>query len=267
VIVADQFRQISEEDAQQLRESTFVNDMEHHAVLPSTNSHALGLAAVADLNLPVLVLADRQTAGRGRGGNRWWSGAGALTFSLILERPESSDGVSWIRVALTTGMAVCEALHELCPGVDAALKWPNDVFVRSRKICGVLVETVPQTPRRIVLGVGVNVNNSVAGAPMSVRSSGISLLEVAGYPFRLASVLSTILSHLSAHLVLLQREPVQLQRRWETHCMLTGKRVHLVAGSRRVRGCCLGIDAHGALLIETPAGVDACLSGEVIWWA
>lgn len=264
--VADQFYQISVEDLERIRRSTFVHEVEYSVVVSSTNSRALRMAAMPRLNVPVLVLADRQTAGRGRSGNHWWSASGAITFSLILERPESRDDASWIRVALTTGMAVCEALHQLCPGVDAALKWPNDVYVRSRKICGVLVETPPQTARRIVVGVGVNVNNIMTDAPAPLRSSAISLLEVAGYPFGLVSVLVTILNHLSSHLVLLQHEPAQLQRRWETFCMLTGRTVQLLAGSRRTVGCCQGIDARGALLIETPTGTEACLSGEVVRW-
>ncbi|MGM0488118.1 MAG: biotin--[acetyl-CoA-carboxylase] ligase [Planctomycetota bacterium] len=263
----NEFYRINTRDARQLERSTFVRQVEHYSMLPSTNSQALQLATARRLNLPLLVLADEQTAGRGRSGNQWWSAPGALTFSLILERPESTDGASWLRIALTTGMAVCEALHQLCPGVNVALKWPNDVYVQGRKICGILVENPPRTGRRTVLGVGVNVNNRLDHAPASVRSWATSLAEVAGYPFGLSSVLIEILRQLSAHLVLLQHDPQLLQQRWDRFCLLAGKTIQLVSGSRKTTGQCLGINAAGALLLRTGTGITPCFSGEVVQWS
>lgn len=263
----NQLDRITPPDLQALKCSTFVREVEHHSVLPSTNSRALELASLQNLNLPVLVLADRQTSGRGRGGNQWWSAPGALTFSLIMECPKPTDGTSWLRIALTSGMAVCETLHQLCPGLDIGLKWPNDVYVNRRKICGLLVEKPPQAGRRLVLGIGLNVNNSTARAPASVGTVATSLVDVAGYPFSLSGVLVEILRQLSAHLTLLQHDTGQLQQRWESYCLLTERTVRLASGSRKITGKCLGINADGALLLQTSNGVESCFSGEVIEWS
>ena len=246
-----------------MKDATFVREIEHHAAIPSTNSRALEIAMAAPLTVPMLVLADEQTAGRGRGVNRWWSAPGALTFSVILDCAEMEDASSWPRVSLTTGIAVCEALHQLCPGLDTGVKWPNDVYVRTRKICGILVEVPPPPCRRIVVGVGVNVNNSFRQAPDSIQSVGTSLVEVAGYSFSLTSALVAILQQLAAHLTLLQQEPERLRQVWQDFCMLAGRRIQVDAGTRRIKGLCQGINSQGALLVETETTIEQCLSGVV----
>src|SRR5438128_356066 len=102
---------------------TFVRKFEFYESLPSTNDLALERVRQSDLELPLLILADEQTAGRGRGSNRWWSSSGALTFSLILE--PSQFGIpqaAWPRIALTAGLSVCELLDKLVPHAVALLK-------------------------------------------------------------------------------------------------------------------------------------------------
>ncbi len=263
---SDPTRHFSLEDIEQLKRSTFVRDVDHHTTLASTNSHAIGRANDPLLKLPSLILADHQTSGRGRGAHQWWSARGSLTFSLILDRPESFEAASWPRVALTTGIAVCDALHQVCPALDAALKWPNDVYVCSRKIGGILVEIPPQANRRVVIGVGCNVNNAIAEAPTSLHQSATSLIDVTGYPFPLAQVLISILNQLFAHLTLLQRDPIELQQRWDLVCMLTGKNIQIATGSRQLAGICRGINRQGALLVESTSGVHVCSSGDVVSW-
>ncbi len=261
--MSQQHRQFREEDLQLVRQATFVQDLEHHVELPSTNTRALSIATDPRRSVPQLVLTDRQTAGRGRGINPWWSAPGALTFSLILDGPDMQDMATWPRISLTTGIAVCEALHQLCPGLHAGVKWPNDVFVRMRKVCGILVEVPPPPCGRIVVGVGINVNNSLQQAPPAIRSVAHSLRDVAGYPFNLTTVLVTILQQLAVHLDLLTQHPDRLLQRWQDFCILAGRSVQIDMGSRRITGTCQGIDARGALLVETPAKLERCASGVV----
>jgi BirA family biotin operon repressor/biotin-[acetyl-CoA-carboxylase] ligase len=260
------FWRFSTEDLERVRTATFVSTVRHEVAVDSTNTQALLLATDPQLALPALVVTDRQTAGRGRGAHRWWSADGALTCSLVLRCPETRDVSGWPRVALTTGIAVCEALHQLCPALDAAVKWPNDVYVQGRKICGILVEIPPQASHRMVVGMGVNVNNRFDQAPAAIRDRAATLRDVAGYPFRLTDVLIAILGQLAMHLPLLVHDPVLLQRRWDLFCMLTGKTVELTSGSRKTVGTCQGIDARGALLVQTEDGACACSSGEVTRW-
>ncbi len=259
----DQFWRFSAEDTRHVIRSTFVQHVEHHTTLPSTNSRALVMATDPTLVVPALVLSDQQTAGRGRGVNRWWSERGSLTFSIILDFPGLDKKSLWPRVSLTAGIAVCEALHQLCPGLDAAIKWPNDVYVRTRKISGILVEVPAQNCQRMVIGIGANVNNAFVQAPESIRATGTSLVDVTGYCFSLTSVLVAILNQLSSRLTLLQCHGDQLQQQWQAFCMLTGRRVQVDVGARRTVGICRGINSHGALLLDTANATQECPSGVV----
>jgi len=252
-----------ERDLEQIRRTTFVQTVEHHQEIESTNTRAIRWAEDPALALPALVLSDMQTGGRGRGTNRWWSAPGALTFSLILPRITSSDEPSWLRISLTAGLAVYDALQQLRPGLQIGLKWPNDVFVQCRKICGILTETSPRAPARLVLGIGLNVNNSLAAAPSAVAATATSLVDVAGYRFDLSVVLTHVLRQLAEQLAALARADTALASRWQELCMLTGHHIQVDAGQRVTVGLCQGIDESGALLVDTPAGRELCRSGVV----
>ena len=250
-------------DLEQIRRATFVRTVEHHREILSTNTRALSWAEDPALELPALVLADVQTAGRGRGANRWWSAPGALTFSLILPRVSSLEKSSWPRISLTAGLAVYDALQQLRPGLEIGLKWPNDVYVQRRKICGILAEASPRSPARVVVGIGLNVNNSVTAAPSPVAATAISLLDVAGYQFDLSVVLIRVLHQLAEQLAALARSDTTLASRWQELCMLSGRSVQVEAGQRTTIGICQGIDESGALLVDTVAGCERCISGVV----
>ncbi len=261
------FWQVPAGELEQLQRTTFVVRTEHHAELASTNSWALHRVTQSPPDGPLLILADRQTAGRGRGVNSWWSAPGALTFSIVLPRPQvAARGDTVSCLSLTTGIAVCEALHLLCPGLDAALKWPNDVYVQGRKISGILVETVAAAPRYAVVGIGLNVNNDLAQAPEELRARATSLVEISGYRIELVTVLRSVLGELARLLALLTAGTDVIYQQWDAHCMLTGRQVVVAMGARRTRGICRGIGPDGALLVETPLGVEPCVSGEVVHW-
>ncbi len=252
------------DDLVRIRRDTFVQCVEHHRDIASTNTRALSLAEEPGLALPALVLTDLQTAGRGRGANRWWSDRGALTFSLVVPRSHVEPlSAGWTRMSLTTGLAVGEALQQLRPGLELGLKWPNDVYVRSRKIGGILVEVPPRAPDRVVVGVGVNVNNSLACAPAPVAELATSLIDVTGYAFDLTVVLVQMLRHIADELTALARADSALARRWTVFCMLTGRQVRVAAGQRITIGTCQGIDESGALQVDTAHGPQRCLSGVV----
>ena len=156
-------------DLERIVAETFVDRVDYHEETDSTNSRAAQLAAgVVDDRSCVLVLADHQTAGRGRGTNRWWSTRGGLTFSVLL-RPDAIalPTARWPQISLTAGLAVCEAIESVEPELAPQLKWPNDVYLRGRKLSGILVEATDGKQRNVVLGIGLNVHNSAESAPRS----------------------------------------------------------------------------------------------------
>lgn len=213
-----------------------------------------------------MILAGQQTAGRGRGSNRWWSSGGAITFSYVTRPAAALDRAHWPRLSLAAAVAVCEALAELAPGLQPGIRWPNDVYVADKKISGILVE-VPvssgesKSGELLVLGLGLNVNNSLADAPAEIRAVGVSLADLTGTRYDLTDVLLRLLERLETAWKQLAAGDQALVRRWQELCLLTGRCVELRLGDRELSGRCAGIGDDGALLLETAAGVERFFGG------
>jgi BirA family biotin operon repressor/biotin-[acetyl-CoA-carboxylase] ligase len=249
-------------DPVRIERETFVVQAEVHEALGSTNDRALKLAAETQA-LPRLIAALRQTAGRGRGGNRWWGDPGALLFSLILDVPAvQPDRVP--QLSLCMGAAVCQAVAELVPGADVRLKWPNDVFLNGRKVCGILIESPPRCNDRLVVGIGLNVNNSVASAPPDLALRATSLRDCAAVEFDLADVLVRVLGRIERALdEFRQGGWTRVAARWRALCLLTGRCITIHCGTQSTTGTCLGIEDDGALLLQTLAGPQRYYGGTV----
>jgi BirA family biotin operon repressor/biotin-[acetyl-CoA-carboxylase] ligase len=205
----------------------------HHRVTDSTNERARALAAGGAPH-GTLVTADAQTAGRGRQGRSWVASPGAaLLMSVVLRSPGEA-------LPLAAAVAVCEALP-----VDAAIKWPNDIWLQRRKVAGILVEGRPQDGWA-VLGVGVNVHDA---PPLE----GVTSL---GGAIGVEALLARVLVALDRWL----REPLPaVLAAWRSRDALLGQRVRWENGS----GKGVGIDEAGALLVDTDAGRVALQAGEV----
>ena len=250
-------------DLQRLHNETLCRRIVFHAECSSTSTDALTLAR-SDAPLPLLVLTDTQTAGRGRGSNQWWAGEGALTFSLLLA--PSEFGISretYPLVSLTAALAVSEILREFAPECQVGLKWPNDVHLNGRKVCGILVEPPPGLNDRLVLGIGLHVGNSLREAPEELRSIATSIIDEAGRAHRLHEVLECLLNELSKQFRTLGQGALPLRERWQQQCVLTGKDVVLQSGDHRVEGACHGIADSGAILIASDGGPRAHFGGTV----
>ena len=212
----------------------------HHRLTDSTNERAKLLAAGGAPH-GTLVTADEQAAGRGRQGRQWTAPAGsAVLMSLVLREFDEL-------LPLTAAVAVCEAL----PG-DAAVKWPNDVWIDRRKVAGILVEGRPQEGWA-VLGVGLNV--STTEFPPEIAETATSLL-LSGTDTTRDRVLADLLRSLSEWL---GEAPDAVLSAWRSRDALTGERVRWSNGE----GIADGIDDSGALLVETRDGRVTLDAGEV----
>ena len=247
---------------------TFVREVEFHAEIGSTNDRALDLAAAeVSPSTPLLIWALQQTAGRGRGANRWWAADGALTFSLLLDTAALNiPQERWPQVSLTSGLAVCAALQGLVPHATVNLKWPNDVFLDGLKICGILVEIPPRQSGKLVVGIGINVNNSRTKAPPEIAAKATGLCDVAGRTWELTDVLIQVLLELDDHLRLLSHSDPQLADRWNELCFLKGRLVEHTVGDRVTLGVCRGVDRQGALLLQSETGSSRVLGGVITRW-
>jgi BirA family biotin operon repressor/biotin-[acetyl-CoA-carboxylase] ligase len=243
---------------------TFVDCVEYRHELSSTSDLALQMLQAGLAPGVLLVIADRQTSGRGRGENRWWSDDGAITFTLVLAGSSSElPARIWPQASLVTALAVSDALLDLVPKLEVRLKWPNDVYLQSRKVAGILVESSPSRPGVPIIGVGVNVNNSIAQAPPALQQSAASLCDVTGRTFERVDVLIRILRHLEVRLRELADHSLALPDVWQRLCMLQGRTVSVESGSQKCVGICQGIDDQGALLLQTESGIQRQLTGVV----
>lgn len=255
---------VTPKEIELIRSDSFVRAVEFHPQLPSTNDLALERATLEELETPLLVLAERQTAGRGRGDNQWWSAPGALTFSLVIDRKDCDlTFASDARLSLTTGLAVLDALRDFAARSDIRLKWPNDVYLDARKVAGILLERSSMSPDRIVVGIGVNINNTLSTAPDDVRARATSLCDASGGNHALSEILRTILKRLASRYRMLAENDPQLAVDQRAVCFLTDRTVEVDSGHRLVRGVCRGIDEDGALIVQTSSSVERVLSGVV----
>jgi BirA family biotin operon repressor/biotin-[acetyl-CoA-carboxylase] ligase len=212
----------------------------HHRVTDSTNERAKELAA-AGAPHGTLVTADEQTAGRGRQGREWTAAPrSAVLMSVVLRELDEL-------LPLAAAVAVCAALP-----VEAAIKWPNDVWIDRRKVAGILVEGRPQEGWA-VLGVGVNV--STENFPAELAGLATSL-RLAGIEADTESVLHGILSSLDEWL---GAPPARVLETWRERDALEGERVRWTGGE----GVAGGIDDSGALLVKTSTGLVTLDAGEV----
>jgi BirA family biotin operon repressor/biotin-[acetyl-CoA-carboxylase] ligase len=256
--VADAF------DLNRVEAETFVAEIAYRPEVSSTNDWALELAREGGHRLPLLVLASRQTQGRGRGANRWWSAPGALTFSLLLDTRQVLPAPSALpQLSLVAGVSVCKTLASLVPGGEVRLKWPNDILLGRRKACGILVESPARPQDRCIVGIGINVNNSLSEAPAEVRERAISLADATGERRDLTGVLVDVLRHLEMAFVGLVACRLPLSAASRPWCVLTGKHIAIVAGKKRVEGVCVGIDDDGALRVRTQETEQRLVSGVV----
>lgn len=227
----------------------------------STMDAARELASL-DVRLDgLVVLGDLQEQGRGRLARSWLAPLGSgLTFSLLL-RPRAGESQHLWAMA---GVGVAAGLQRL--GVEAGLKWPNDVVVAGRKVCGILVEAIwsGNVAQHAVIGVGCNVNLDPDRVP-AIAALATSVSRELGHPVPRLNVLEALLDGLSEARRTLDRDPAGLLGRYREVCMVLGERVIATGGGGPpLRGQALDVDEEGRLLLCDEAGTIHRLSvGEV----
>jgi BirA family biotin operon repressor/biotin-[acetyl-CoA-carboxylase] ligase len=236
--------------------------IEHLEVVGSTND-VLKRRARQGVPEWSVVVADRQTAGRGRQGHAWASPPGNLYLSVLL-RP-SLPAPAWGVLPLTAGLAACEAVSEL--GVRAELKWPNDVLVGERKLAGVLVEAASSAGgmESAVVGIGVNVAMAPTELPPGIAAQTTSLWLESAATVETLDVAATVLARLTVCYDALAREgAAAIVQRWRRRATAWwGSVVEVRSGAETRRGVARGVDERGALLLEEASGrIVPIVSGE-----
>lgn len=235
--------------------------VESHRSIGSTNDRAREL-----LERPggegVAVVAEEQTAGRGRRGRSWQSPPGVnLTLSVAV-RPAVAAGAAWT-LAAAAGLASRAACGAYAP---VALKWPNDVVAADgAKLGGLLLETTVEGDRvsSAVLGIGLNVNWRRAEMPAEIAAGATSLAELAGHPIDRVELLGTLLDELDRELLALEAGASPIDR-YRAACATLGTDVTVETATGRVSGHAVDLDDHGALVVDGVAGRIVLASGEIV---
>ena len=209
-----------------------------------------------------MVLADVQTAGRGRQGRAWRSAPGNLHLSVLV-RPRGAAG-TWTRLPLMAGLAVAEALE--APAVDPRVKWPNDVWIGGRKVAGVLVESASSGSgiESAVIGVGVNVASVPEGLDDETRAAAACLAEF-DRARDVIAVAAAVLARIRVWYHRLAAGGGDVIAAWRARALpWWGRRVEARSGNRVVFGVAEGVDEDGALVLRLDDGTRAVLhSGDV----
>lgn len=228
--------------------------LRYYASLASTNNQAAEWAAAGAPNL-ALVVADEQTGGRGRAGRRWYTPPGAaLAFSLVLRLGTPPDPQQLIaRLTALGALAVSDALIASY-SLAVEIKWPNDVLVRRRKLCGVLVEAAWQGDqlREIILGIGVNVSPESVPTERELLFPATCVESETGGQVDRWRLLRSILACLLDRLENLDSEA--FLQDWQARLAFRGEAVQLDGASATLEGQLAGLTPDGALQLALPSG-------------
>ncbi len=220
----------------------------------STSDLTKRLFEAEEVETPALIWADRQTRGRGQRSNVWWSDDGSLTVTLVIDpRDHRLSLEHGPKVALTSAVAIIEAIGSLYPTCRPGIRWPNDIEVGGRKLGGILPERVesPDGPR-LLIGIGLNVRTRLDQAPVEIRRMAASLVDWALNSTSvdpIAELMRAILGRLGGQIRDLTENRPELVEKWNRLDTLTGSTVRIEVGAEPIEAIAAGIDESGGLRV------------------
>lgn len=242
--------------------------------IDSTNTRALSLAKEG-ASAGVIVLAESQTAGRGRFGRSWVSPPGAGLYMSVLLRPESLQA-NLPLLTIASGLAVARAV-DFSVGIKLGLKWVNDLVFAGRKVGGILAELQRQQPQdqmstasrssinqAIVIGIGINISSKDIDLPSELSDKAGWLEEIVQGNVDRNVLVSQIAYELEQVLeLLLSNQTLAILNAWRKYSATLGERVRALIGNDTVEGLAIDITDSGALIIQTRGGMQELHAGEV----
>lgn len=197
-----------------------------------------------------VVLAEELKRGRGRLGRQWVASRGGLWLSIVL-RPNKLRHINLLSLAIA--VAVAEAINNVL-GIEAKVKWPNDVLVKEKKVAGILIEGSAEanTIRYVVVGIGVNVNNTL---PQELTYTATTLKNFIGSEIPRIPLLLNILKNLDTlYNLLKQNQAIRIIERWRKHSSTLSRWVKIITVDGEIEGVAEDIEDDGALRIRTAEG-------------
>lgn len=247
-----------------LRGTIFADDIHHYYRVGSTNTLAMEEAA-AGAPEGSIYLAEQQTAGRGRGSNQWHSAESTGIYCSLVVRPALPPADVLI-LTLATGLAVQSAIQEIDPRIQPDLKWPNDVLLNGKKVCGILTEMSSEAThvRYIVVGIGLNVNH--VSFPEELEPIAISLRMATGTEWSRIDTCAALLKSFDReynNLLLNPDAHADILQRFQEHSSSARGKEVWIEEHDGFEGVTEGLDSRGFLQIRTREGLKTVYSGTV----
>ena len=214
----------------------------HYESVPSTQ-----LTARTILQENVVIVADKMTSGYGRMRRKWHAPRGGLWATIILD---SRGNIQLLNLA--GGVAITKALLDY--GVVSGLKWPNDVLVKSRKICGILSELYRT---KLLMGIGLNLNNKISG---ELKETAISVKDILHQEVDRDQFLSILLSHIAQEVY---RQDEEIIYEWKKYQITIGRRVKVIEKDYAYNGIAVDIDKNGFLQVKTENRIRTLVAGDL----
>ncbi len=210
-----------------------------------------------------LCLAERQTGGKGRLGRVWSSPAGTGVWMTLLLRPQLAPKEA-TQLTLIAGLSVCQAIRRLT-GCDAMIKWPNDVVIGRKKVCGILTELAADMERIHYVLVGIGINANLPEFQGELQKKATSLLLETGHKINRAALIQAVLEEFETYYDrFLTDLTADFITPYEALCVSLNRRVSVIRGGREITGQSIGLNQEGELLIRTDSGdILEIGSGEV----
>lgn len=216
--------------------------------IDSTNEEAIRQVVKNDVAEGTLILAEFQTAGRGKHGRNWLAPARSSILCSIILYPEIDYKKQSI-VTLLTAVAVARSLHSMT-GLEASVKWPNDVIISDRKVCGILTEAGPMNS--LIIGFGINVNIDQESMPQALRKTATSVQILLGHELSRTKLLRSLLVNFENLYILLENgKPGRILNELRNMSSTIGRHVSIKRDNRIISGKVLTIEDDGSLLVRS----------------
>jgi BirA family biotin operon repressor/biotin-[acetyl-CoA-carboxylase] ligase len=240
-------------------------DIVFFAETDSTNLQARSLAA-AGAEEGTIVVAEKQSRGRGRKGRSWFSPEGGGIYLSLILRPNMTPSEAPV-ITLMTGVAAAETLLSLTPELDIKIKWPNDILANGKKIAGILTEISTDMDRidYVVVGFGMNVNLPFRHLEEEIKETATSILIETGSLRPRAEFIRAFLQYFESYYEIIRTEGFEsIRERWKELANILGRRVMVEMVGKTVVGEVVDVDADGVLILRDERGeLKRVVSGDV----
>ncbi len=240
---------------EKLQTKLFGKAIHYFSEVGSTNNLAKELASLRAREGTVIV-AGSQTGGKGRSGRTWASPKGGLWFSTILRPKLHPREIP--KLTIMSSLAVAKTISQLY-NLEPEVKWPNDVLINAKKVCGILTEakTSGDTTSFVIVGIGINANIELQSLPEQVRAHATSLRHELPGTIDCEQLLHVLLEKMEHYYVMLQNGKFHsVLVEWKRLCRFLGSYVEVMSGKKQIEGWATDVDRDGALILKLQDGTS-----------